>query len=794
MVEYAGLMPLLLVIRSLAVYGGTAALLLFLFHRFVVPIRARIAIVLACAPLLLTGRAMLTGSVYAGIDILYDTMPFVAHREELRVLPDRTPSLADVVYQDLPWRAATRRALEQGRLPLWNASVLAGEPLLAVQQAGILQPGTWIGLLLPLPQAWTFDMALRLLIALVCAYVLLRDLGCHETASLLGAVGWAFSDFLVFFLGFAIGPSTAAFPLALLGVRRVVRAPGRRSVTILVVALVALLAGGHPETALQAGAAAGLYFLFELARAGHGRRMQPLLLALLASAIAVGLCAVLLLPLAEALPQTTSYVMRKYWYAHTKRSLPWEENLTRLVPQVVPYAVGVSGHGRVRGGFIEPSAYAGSVLFPLAFAGLFSRRRARWFFIGLGLLCLAICAKTGAADLITKLPLFDITLNERLVFLVTFSLCVLATFGADRLRDGEGTIAFAAGAVISVGGISWLVVRFRPRIAALEMSEAYMRERVLLQTVPLLLGILVIVMLSRKQRTKAGLAAVLGIFAAQRTLEAGGLNPTMPERTFYPPLSVLEEIPRETPYRMAALGVSFIPNAAAVYDLEDVRGYEAMTLRSLDETYPLWCVPQGIWFNRVDDPATPFLAFLNVRWVLAPLDAPVPAGWPIVSEADAMRLIENPRSLPRAFVPRLVRIEPDPARRIELLRSIPDFREQGIVGGNGARSDWAPNGEADVTIASYGPQTMELDVLARQETLVATSIPAWHGWRAAVDGQSIANIPYNHSFLAFRVPEGRHRLSLRYFSDATRIGLVVSGGTLTLCALILVWRAASRSR
>ena len=60
----------LLIVRCLAVYAGTAAVFLFLAHRFVSPLGRRMAVVLAAAPLLFTGRAMFTGDVYAPIDIL----------------------------------------------------------------------------------------------------------------------------------------------------------------------------------------------------------------------------------------------------------------------------------------------------------------------------------------------------------------------------------------------------------------------------------------------------------------------------------------------------------------------------------------------------------------------------------------------------------------------------------------------------------------------------------------------------------------------------------------------------
>ena len=137
-------------------------------------------------------------------------------------------------------------------------------------------------------------------------------------------------------------PAAAPFPLLLLGLRRIAREPGRRSVALTVAALVLIGVAGHPETLLHACAAGGVYFLFELARSGSDPRrgsdprswLRPLTLALGAGALALGLLAVQLLPLAEALPHTLEHPLRKFWYSSQPRSVPAGESLSRLTPQV----------------------------------------------------------------------------------------------------------------------------------------------------------------------------------------------------------------------------------------------------------------------------------------------------------------------------------------------------------------------------------------------------------------------------------------------------------------------------
>jgi hypothetical protein len=731
--------------------------------------------------------------MYAPIDILYEANPYASEREHLGIRV-QAPALSDVVYLEIPWREAARRAILEGRMPLWNPSVLAGEPLHAVQQAGVLQPSTWIGLLLPAPLAWTFEMSFRILIALLGAYLFFRDLGCAEWAAVLGGLGWGLCDYLDFFLGFPQSATAAPFPLLLLGVRRLVRSPGRRSVALAVVAFLAIATAGHPETLLHAMAPAGVYFLVELAAAPRGRRLRGLGAAAAAGVFAVGLSAVQLFPLMEALPHSVEHPMRKAWYAHQPRAAPAKESLLRLVPQAVPYAVGVVGHGNQIPGH-ESTAYAGALLFPFVVTGLFARGRQRWFFLLLGMAGLAVAARTFAAQAIAWLPLFDIALNDRVIFWSSFAVCALAALGANRLADGEGAPAFLAGAAMSMLLVWGLHVHYRRQMEILAMPAEYRRLRFNLQIVPLAAGAALVAALSRQRLARGGLVALVGLFAVERTLEAGSYYPTYPARFFYPPQSVLEKIPRGEPYRMTSLSYTFIPNAAGVLALEDVRGYEAMTLHPLFDTFPLWCVPQPVWYNRIDDPTRPFLSFLNVRWVLQPIGQRPPPDWPVIVEGEGMRLLENPRVLPRAFVPRRIRAEPDRIRRLDLLGAIQDFREEGVVDESALASgtDWSDNGsgESRVRIAAYGPQAMALDVDAGAETVVGTSIPAWPGWKAALDGRAIPLLGYNHAFLGLRVPAGRHRIELRYFPDSVRLGLRISGATLAAAAFLLLRRRAA---
>jgi hypothetical protein len=781
----------LLVFRLLLVYFGACAVALFLVNRYVSPVRTGVSVFLTLVPFLITGKAMLTAGVYAPIDIAYQAHPLAGLREEMGITGTRSPILGDVVSQEIPWRKAVREAVKNGRLPVWNRFILAGEPLLAMQQPAVFHPATWIGMLLPLAQAWTFEMTFTLFLALLSGWLFCRHLGLSAVASCVGAAGWAFSDYLLFFLGYPLSPAVAPFPLLLLGLSRIVKERSARSVGITVAALLLSLTAGHSETLLHVVAAGGVFFLFRLFSEGRRIWKRAVLLALAAGSVTIALGAIILLPHIEALPHTFEYFFRHNWYARADRSDPLSKSLMRIPQIAIPYAFGNSGHGEFTKGEGPSVGYAGAMLLPLAALGMFSKRKEKWVILALGVVGFALWAKVpGITDAVCALPLFDIALNERLIFLTAFAAAMLAALGTEKMviGDAKRQLALAVVAVLSLLVVGYVLLE--KRLLALPMPLSYLHLQFLFQIVPLgLLGAWVVARGERARKTTAGV--VLGLVLLERAAEGALLYPVYPNRAFYPPLRLLDVIPRNTPFRTTAVGFNFIPNISALYELEDVRGYEAMTFRRLVDTFPLWCVPQAVWFNRIDDPTKPFLSFLNVRYFLVPEGTKPPPGWPTIAHDLGIRVVENPNVLPRAFAPALFQIEPDGERQLQVMQGIEDFGRLGVVERLPGRESgvWIPNGQAFVRMLSYGARQFSVGITSRQPTLVATSVTAWPGWRLKIDGVPSELLAYNRAFLSFVVPAGGHRAELEYMPSGLVIGAVVSGASLfSLIIAAVVWR------
>src|SRR5215831_6305067 len=144
-------------LRLVTVYFGSCALALWLANRFLQRISFRAALGLVLLPLLLTGRAILTGGYYGPLNINYQNPPLKARADTILTRNYGNQILSDVAIYMVPSRKAVRESVRNGHFPLWNRFILSGDVLLATAQSAALFPITIIGFLLPLSSAWTFN-------------------------------------------------------------------------------------------------------------------------------------------------------------------------------------------------------------------------------------------------------------------------------------------------------------------------------------------------------------------------------------------------------------------------------------------------------------------------------------------------------------------------------------------------------------------------------------------------------------------------------------------------------------
>jgi hypothetical protein len=770
---------------ALLLYSATVALLLWLCHRYVRPLSWAAAVVLLALPLGLTGRALLTDSVYGPIDYLYQDEPLKSLAPGIG--PTRNASATDVISEFFPWRHAVRESLRRGEWPLWNAYNLAGHPLAAEAQSAPYSPFTLLACLLPSAVSLSYTAALAFFIAGLSAFLLARELGCSEAASLFAAAGWALASSIVLYSLTAMGFATVYLPLILAATRRVVREPGLAAAMFLTAALSLCMLSGHPESLflnVLVGCAFGLFALLRI-RVAPWRAIGT---AIAAGVVTLGLCAIFLLPLIEAIPQSAEFQSKEAWKPWS-RGAATERVLAALATNFFP-------HLHVRQWLVPKldlinveTAAVGSIILALAVYAISRRRTAEtWFFTVLSLVCIVIGARwTPLAVAIQKIPLLHVTLYERLVFAGALGLSILAAFGVDELlrRDDRRAAAATFAAVFAFLGAGMLWLAHYVQLSA--VPGGYGRYRIFAELFFLGTASLLLVLPLPMRKL---VPALLALLFAQRVLSEIDTFDTWPASAAYPPLALFQPLQHiDEPFRIVGVGGAFPPATNISYGLEDVRGYEALTLDEYKSTWRLWNHPHGLWFHRVDDLTAPMLSFLNVRFAIQPRTLPVPPGWRVVNAQGASVLLENSAVLPRISIPRQVMLgalsNPETIDRMAQAR---DFRAMAWITSAGDLEERA-NGPGRIHLRSRSlGGDYRFDAAMDRAGWVVLSDSAWKGWRAFIDGRRVPLARANAGFLAVFVPAGTHQVRVVYHPTSFVRGRAITFATILVLVGLLIFR------
>ena len=733
--------------------------------------------------------------------------------------PAANPNLNDVSTEMAPWAKAVRMAWKEGSLPWRNRWNGCGSPLAANGQSAAFFPLTFLMMALPLAGAFNLAAALKLFVALAGTWLWLAELGVSRTAALFGAVAFGFSFTMVPWLLF---PHTSVIPLwpwALFAIERM-REPAvqRRATGALVLVLSLELLAGHPESV-----ALGAIFtaLWLGCRALSGDLQQPArLLAriVLAAAVAVGLTAFLLLPQLLAIRASNRAVTALQFANRLPLSVrphgpawPWGA-ATPFLPRALGDAISSPMLPVAAGSFPEMAlghfGVAGWACTLLFFRRGSRRRRSE--------LALLVPLLAGFATAIALWPVFEIfyvtpvvklMLPLRFFTWVAFAGSALAAFEIDRLRrDAEAgrsiawPLALAAGAVLLVLAVAF--TRLAPLHAA---SGALVPQRRALAGAALALAAVAGAgfaprLLAGFRGREAVVPALLVLVAAGELFWQGRrLYRFGPPEQFYPPtplVQFLAKMPR--PFRTLGEGPVLYPSTHVFAGLEDVRSHDPVERREYVEFLDAACgYDPAAYFKHVANVDCPALDFLNVKYLVAGPGRGEPGPrWRRVYAAEDGTVFENADVLPRVFAPERLRALPPGARLSDVVGTL-SWRTEAVVAEDPrpATRDGDPATNGPARVSDYREWTNSAafrTTAAPGGTVVVASLVQDGGWTARDEtGRPLPTGRANGPFLAVAIPEGEHRIRLRYAPPGSRAGAVVTIGTV---AALLAAANAGRVR
>ncbi len=776
-----------------------AALLLGALRRWYDPVPHRIGAVFALALLALFAPVLLGGRILLPLDNLRGHVPF-------QDLPPTAP-IGNLLQGDLiqliaPAQTEVRRALAEGRWPLWNPHSGAGVPLLADPQAQAFQPlqlATWF---LSVPRAAGVTATLRVLLALTFTFLLLRRMGLGEGAALAGALAFGLGGFVALWVGWPIATSAALLPAVLYALARLDQESGRRDLLLFALVTAALLLGGHPETIATVLLFALAVLLDRVRRRPRGARLDLLRRAALAGGLALAVAAPVLLPVLDALPDS----LRAARLAEPLPA-PTEDPAGRTFPARLArralLAVAPSAFGNTRqvhywgpantnedaGAFAGTAALllAGLALLPLPGKPRLPRGAdatppppgpaselpaaersapssgALWAG-GLALAALIVAARPPGLDLLLNaIPPLRALLTPRLLLFTGFGLAVLAAFGLERLQQDRRTSRVPVVALLGLAGalaalVAWAYLAHPDpqgldRLAIFRDGSLRWQLRFLAAA-----ALLVAVGLSRDRGRRWLPPAAALLLATELLLAHRAANPPMPRELAWPTDPALEFLQKslwaDPGARFAGLGRTLPPNLAGLYGLADARVYNpAAPLSFFTATAPL----VRRWWGEVPEwgrPRNPLYPRLGVRYLLTAPGERLPPPLQLAFEGDSAWIYGVPGPWP------LLALTPWP--------SLPRAGERGrdATGGGGrlalkqvsfgeawiwAKVPAAPAEGLPPAAASLSPPA---------SGLASTLLQDGH-WRLLVDGRPHP-ATVDGPFFAAALPPGIRRIDLFY--------------------------------
>ncbi|MCL4459585.1 MAG: YfhO family protein [Chloroflexi bacterium] len=364
---------------------------------------------------------------------------------------------SDTVTFYFPLAMRVDQAFAQGRIPLWTPNMLAGFPLFADGETGILYPlNLLLFAILPAVQGFVWQRVIHFFLAGCFTYAYARLLDLSRSAAMVAALVFTLGSFMVAQMHHANVVNSATWlPLILFFLEKGLCSRGKRFYLYLTLAGVALGVESlavHVQPVLLTSLAIALYVAFRvllasgitvemrsfgpLVRTGVVRSLLLLQVLFLVFTIGLGLAAVQLLPLYEL----SRYSFRGYraaWEFATSFSLPMQNILTLLFPY---FFRGPHGENWSPWVHWETTVYAG--IAPLILASLaviWVRNRYVLFFGVLALLSLLL-AFGGYLPiklywLVWRVPVLSMMrVPGRFSLLFILSVAILAGFGLDWLR------------------------------------------------------------------------------------------------------------------------------------------------------------------------------------------------------------------------------------------------------------------------------------------------------------------------------------------------------------------------
>lgn len=740
------------------------------------------------------------------------------------------------------FREFAAQSLRAGNgFPLWNPYQFGGMPYVAAMHGDIFYPTFLLRMMLPTDVAMTWGFIIHTVLAGFFTAGFLRAAGVRTQAAIIGGVAYLLSGAVASY------PSpghdgklfvSALLPAALWALIRGMR-DGRQAAWGALAVIVGLaVLSPHPQLLqymlLTAGAFALWLALSPTALSDDNGIKTPTASAAPATAplqrprLGLALGAVLLggamgaiqyLPVREYVPWSPRAGGKGYDYA-TSFSFPLEETINLYLPQFS----GILDNYWGRNGIHFHSEYVGaSVLVLAALAlggGLLNRhRRHAWFWLGALIVSLfwAWGGNTPFYQLVYAIVPGSkfFRAPSTILYVVSFSIAVLASFGAERVLAGKGTLRYAIGwsvfavlvaGLASAGAFTNLAFSMLGDVRgdAIQANASNVVVGAWRSALAVLAALVVLVLAARGKLTAtlAGWALTAVVALDLWSIERHYWSFSEPASVLYAEDDIVRFLKNAPePSRVIAIPLGenlashdpfILGDALMAHGVRGVLGYHGNELGRFQELYG-----KNEGFASLANPN--FWSLTNARYFLTnapglPFQGAKLVAGPVRNAAGTMTfLYELPGDHPAAWVaPMRVKLD-DPTAKATVLNPLFDVKRVAIFDTSATIEAQPVNSplpepvpfRANVTRFEPGAIDITLDGPAPTGSALVVSENYYPGWTATVDGQPATTARADFTLIGVELPTGAKQVQLRFDSAPYHTGKLVT--LLALGAALLWW-------
>ncbi len=711
------------------------------------------------------------------------------------------------VWSPLPQTRALHDAWEAGSIPLWNPYMGGGAPLAANSDSIAFNPLRLPLYLFPNLATWDAYCLFRLFIAGFGMFLFLRVLRFSFFSSLVGGVFFQSCGYFILYVNLTHPDVEVLLPSLFLLAEKL-RAEPEKGVWFLLFSCTVYLAlnGGNPEASLLAVSSTLLWFLWRYVTvaepSGKGKEKT---LKVFAFALSTGflLASVQLIPFIE------------YWFYsfnnHDAGNIGVVNGMVSdsfpqsLITLFIPWFFGAPFQGWLP---LEVSSFGRGYLVPvcffLALSGVFATfflkewRSPSFFFTLFLLLVLLKVYGVFPVHEAGKLPLLNLIIYVKYTgALIAFASAFLAARGVDVFLASSGRFVLFLGCGAFLFSVLFVFVIYisLPQLSG-EGVVAYVHSQLFAAGgfILLAMGLMYVIRVFPFLKSVA-LVLFLFILLAESYLviPVAGFDKKWEER--FDPF-------KKAPYvqmlqghlqhgRISAVGAYLFPDYATAFHISDVRMLDAMMpkrymsyIRSVVPVEAGGYYTGAEHFHYASVGYQRMLDLFGVKFLLAqiPLDIP---GLALIYSKEVL-IYENLDVLPRVFLTDRYRTVEKPEQVLELLqdknfnlrdelvleKELPaEIRKKLKAGSHTVKGSSEP-GSAE--IIQYGWNRAEIEVDAKEDSLLFLSDTFFPGWQAEVDGTQAEIFQADYLFRAVFVEKGNHRVVFSYRPFSFTLGFVMS--------------------